>query len=249
MYIIRQYLMIILSLILVNYIINPVSNVEATVIPQDLRKLQEENEKLKATIEELKQRINSLEPSQPKNLEDPPWEKLQFPSNTLPITEIIHKGTKMPFDVIVDKPDYVRPSYEKHWHSSVGGGRWSNVPMRVHYALNRLFTTYDIGISAWYDFEHNIGFSIPMFQDQQALDLYIVVFQTEVTDVYTKGNQVVVVGNPKREGVQVITITTADIKPTNKKENLLVQLVTEQGYEIDYSIISYIRPDFWAKQE
>ncbi|QCR34436.1 hypothetical protein C1N55_07195 [Lysinibacillus sp. SGAir0095] len=190
-----------------------------------------------------------MEPAQPENLQDPPWEKLQFPSKTLPITEILHKGTKIPFDVIVDKSDYVRPSYEKHWHSSVGGGRWSNVPMRVHYALNRLFTTYDIGVSAWYDFEHNIGFSIPMLQDPQALDLYIVVFQTEVTNVYTKGNQVVVVGNPKREGVQVITITTADIKPADKAENLLVQLVTEEGYEIDYSIISYIRPDFWSKHE
>lgn len=211
------------------------------------QKLQEENEKLKRTVEELKQRINRLEPAEPVNLQDPPWEKLQFPSNTLAITDVINKGTMIPFDLIVDKPDYVRPSYEKHWHSTVGGGRWSNVPMRIHYALHRLFTTYDIGLSAWYDFEHNIGLSIPMFQDPKALDLYIVVFQTEVTNVYTEGNQIVVVGNPKREGVQVITITTADIKPTDKEENLLVQLVTEQGYEIDYSTNSYFPPDYWAK--
>ncbi|WP_255508041.1 hypothetical protein [Lysinibacillus sp. BW-2-10] len=240
MYNSRKYLIIILSLILTICMLSPASHVEATVNPQELKKLQEENEK-------LKQRINSLEPAQPETLQNPPWETLQMPSNPLPITEVIQKGTKIPFDVIVDKPDYVRPAYEKHWHSSYGGGRWSYVPMRMHYALHRLFTTYDIGISAWYDFEHNIGFSVPMFQDPQALDLYIVAFQTEVTAVYTLGNQVVVVGNPKRQGVQVVTITTADIKPTNKDENLLVQLATNQGHEVDYSIISYVQPDFWAK--
>lgn len=42
-----------------------------------------------------------------------------------------------------------------------------------------------------------------MFQNETALDLYIVVFQTIVTDVYTKGNQVVVVGTPKRDGASL----------------------------------------------
>jgi hypothetical protein len=248
MYIIRKYLLIILSLILVNCIIIPVLNVEASVDSQELKQLEKENKELKATIEKLTQRIKNLEPSKPLNIQDPPWGKLPFPSNIMPISEIIHNGTKIPFDVIVDKPDYERLVYEKHWHSSVSGGRWSYVPNRVHYALHRLFTTYDIGVSAWYDFEHNLGISIPMLQNKQALDLYIVAFQAEVTDVYTIGNQVVVVGNPKRKGVQVITITTADINPIDKEEFLLVQLATQKGYEIDYSIISYVPPDFWTKQ-
>src|SRR5690554_5353240 len=102
MYNIRKYSMIILSLIIANCIISPLSNAEETVNPQ---KLQEENEKLKRTVEELKQRINRLEPAEPVNLQDPPWEKLQFPSNTLAITDVINKGTMIPFDLIVDKPE------------------------------------------------------------------------------------------------------------------------------------------------
>lgn len=106
-----------------------------------------------------------------------------------------------------------------------------------------------MGLSTWYAFEHNIGFPIPMLQDEKALDLYIVVFQTEVTNVYTKGNQVAVVGNPKRNGAQVITITTRDINPVEKEEKILVQLATQSGHEVDYSLISYVSPDFWFKQK
>ena len=80
------------------------------------------------------------------------------------------------------------------------------------------------------------------------LDLYIVVFQTNITDVYTKGNQVVVVGTPKRTGVEVISIKTADIHPSNKEKLLLVQLATN-GDELDYSLISYESPDYWLKQK
>jgi hypothetical protein len=40
-----------------------------------------------------------------------------------------------------------------------------------------------------------------------------------------------------------------DDKPTNEKEKLIVQLSTQDGHEIDYSLISYIQPDFWAKQK
>lgn len=223
------------------------SNVKASV-DQDI-KLQHENEQLKEQLQKLKHRLKQLEPTEPVNIQDPPWEEPPFPSLVEPIPEIINKGTKIPFEVIVNKTEYERPAYETQWHSTYSGGRWSYVPTRIHYALHRLFTTYDIGISAWYDFEHNMGFSIPMFQDEKELDLYIVAFQMEVTDVYTKGNQVVVVGNPKRKGVQVITVTTADITPSNKKDTILVQLATQKGHEIDYSITSYFPEDFWAKQK
>ncbi|OZU88075.1 hypothetical protein CIL03_13150 [Virgibacillus indicus] len=222
------------------------SNVEASVTTKNSEK-EKENEELKEIIKKLRLRIKTLEPPEPVDIQDPPWRELSFPAELEPISDIIHNGANIPFDLIVNKPDYERPAYEEHWHS-LGGGRWSYVPDRIHYALHRLFTNYDIGLSSWYDFEHNIGFSIPMFQDEEALNLYIVTFQTEVTDVYTTGNQVVVAGNPKRNGVQVITITTADIKPSDTEENILIQLSTRDGHEMDYSIISYVPPDFWAKQ-
>ncbi|MEC1722983.1 hypothetical protein [Schinkia azotoformans] len=236
---IKRSCLIILILFLTVCFITPITNVEATV-DQNSKKLEMENE-------ELKQRIKKLEPPVPVNIQDPPWGELSFPSKIKPISEVIHNGTKIPFDLIVDKPEYERPAYNEQWHSTIG--RWSYVPNRIHFALHRLFTNYDIGLSGWYDFEHNMGITIPMFQNEKALDMYIVTFQTQVTSVYTIGNQVVVVGTPQRNGVQVITITTKDLKPFNKKENLLIQLATKDEHEIDYSLISYIQPDFWAKQK
>lgn len=88
-----------------------------------------------------------------------------------------------------------------------------------------------------------------MFQNDTALDLYIVVFQTTVTDVYTKGNQVVVAGTPNRNGVQVLTVKTGDIHPTDLSKLLLIQLATPLGHELDYSLIAYEPPDFWLKQK
>ncbi|MGF9979649.1 hypothetical protein ABE042_01700 [Viridibacillus arvi] len=73
-------------------------------------------------------------------------------------------------------------------------------------------------------------------------------FQTNITDVYSKGNQVVVVGTPKRTGVEVINIKIADIHPSNKEKFLFVQLATN-GDELDYSLIRYESPNYWLKQK
>lgn len=87
-----------------------------------------------------------------------------------------------------------------------------------------------------------------MFIRRFNLDLYIVIFQTAVTDVYTKGNQVIVVGTPERNGVQVLTIKTGDLHPSDLSKLLLIQLATPLGHELDYSLIVYEPPDFWLKQ-
>ncbi|OCA92559.1 hypothetical protein [Pseudobacillus wudalianchiensis] len=213
----------------------------------EINKLENRIKKYGILLREQEKRLKNLEPSEPVRIDDPPWAGLSLPSHTESIRTVIKTGPRIPFKTIIDKPDYKRAAYEKYWHSTTG--RWSYMPIRIHYALHRLFTNYDIGLSEWYDFEHNVGLSIPMFQNEKALDMYIVIFQTKVTDVYTKGNQIVVVGVPQRTGAQVITITTKNVEPINKREALLVQLATQAGQEIDYSLISYVPPDFWSKQK
>jgi hypothetical protein len=201
--------------------------------------------------EELEKRLKNLEPPKPIQLKQLPWEEeaeKHYPSDTLPVPAVMDKGTKILFNIIKNDPNYERPVYEEHWHSTYWGGRWSYVPMRIHYALHRLFTTYDIGISGELNFKQNVGINFPIFQNKTDLDLYIVAFQTAVTEVYTKGNQIVVVGNPKRNGVQVITIKTGDLHPSDLKKLMLVQLATPNGDELDYSLIVYEPPDFWLKQ-
>ncbi|GGG03695.1 hypothetical protein GCM10010912_55540 [Paenibacillus albidus] len=203
-------------------------------------------------VDVLEKRLKNLEPIEPTQMNELPSqleEEKLYPSQTVSILEVIHNGTQIPCKVIKELPEYKRPVYDKTWHSTYWGGRWSYIPTRMYYALHRLFTTYDIGLSGQLQFQGNVGIDFPIFQSETALDLYMVVFQTTVSKVYTKGNQIIVVGKPKRTGVEVITITTGDIQPSNKEEMLLVQLATDSGYEIDYSLISYVPPDFWLKQK
>ena len=202
-------------------------------------------------IQELEQRLDYLEPPEPITILDSPlpFEKdteVHFPTDVIPISEVLKEGTKIHFKVIKSEPNYIRPIYEEHWHSTTG--RWSYIPSRIHNSLHRIFPFYAIGISAEFSFQHNLGVFFPTDMNETDLDLYIVVFQTTITDVYTKGNQVVVVGTPKRTGVEVISIKTADIHPSIKEKLLLVQLATNGG-ELDYSLISYEPPDYWLQQK
>lgn len=191
---IRYGCVIIFSILLTIFVFHTSSNAEE-IVNLYIENMDEPNKR----AEELEKRLKRLEPPEPVNIIELPFEaeaEKRYPSQTISISEVMDKGTKIPFNVIKNIPDSKRPVYEKHWHSTVG--RWSYIPTRIHYALHRLFTNYDIGLSNWFDFEGNLGINnIPMFQNEIALDLYIVVFQTAVTDVYTKGNQVIVVGNPK----------------------------------------------------
>ncbi len=202
-------------------------------------------------IQELEQRLDSLEPPEPTTILDSPFPfekgtEVHFPTDVIPISEVLKEGTRIPFEAIKSEPDYIRPIYEEHWHSTTG--RWSYMPSRIYYSLHRIFPYYAIGISAELDFTQNVGIAANTATNETDLDLYIVVFQTNITDVYTKGNQVVVVGTPKRTGVEVINIKTAAIHPSNKEKFLLIQLATD-GDELDYSLIHYEAPDYWLKQK
>ncbi|WP_245639421.1 hypothetical protein [Viridibacillus arvi] len=202
-------------------------------------------------IQELKQRLDSLEPPEPTTILDSPFPfekgtEVHFPTDVIPISEVLKEGTKIPFKIIKSEPNYIRPIYEEDWHSTTG--RWSYIPSRIHYSLHRIFPFYAIEISEELNFTQNVGISFPTDINETDLDLYIVMFQTNITDVYTKGNQVVVVGTPKRTGVEVINIKIADIHPSNKEKFLLVQLATN-GDELDYSLIRYESPNYWLKQK
>lgn len=225
---------------------------QATVNAQSSPKPQvSSRDKPTEQLEKLEFRLKQLEPPEPVTIVKSPEEAAaepHLPEDIIAIPRVIHEGAAIPFQIIKNDPDYHRPVYEKHWHSTYGGGRWSYMPRRVQFALHRLFTTYDIGLSSQYDFQQDVGIQFPLFQNKTDLDLYIVAFQTEITAVYTKGNQVVVLGTPKRDGVQVVTIKTGDLYPSDPNKALLIQLSTPQGDELDYSYIGYVEPDFWAKQ-
>jgi hypothetical protein len=252
MYIYRKHLFLFYSLFIIGSFLLPWSSAEASVEPEDLKEMEKEKIELVEQIKKLKQRLSRLEPPKPIQIPDSPFPfeqgvEEQYPNDAVPISEVFKQGKRISFKIIKSEPSYKRPIYEEHWHSTYWGGRWSYVPSRIHYALHRLYTYYDIGISEELNFKQHVGIDFPIFQNKTNLDLYIIVFQTKVTDVYTKGNQIVIDGTPSRSGVEVLTVKTRDIQPTNKEKLLLVQLATN-SYELDYSLISYQPPDFWIKQ-
>lgn len=66
-------------------------------------------EEVNKRIEELEKRLNQLEPPEPtsiiKSREEVETEKY-YPSDTVPIPEIMDKGTKIHFNVIKNDPNY-----------------------------------------------------------------------------------------------------------------------------------------------
>jgi hypothetical protein len=251
-YIIRKHLFLFYCLLIIGSFLTPRASADASVKSKDLTELKKENIKLEEQIEKLQQRLDRLEPPKPITIPDSPFPfehgvEQNYPTDVVPISEVIKQDKRIAFKVIKSEQSYKRPIYDEHWHSTYWGGRWSYVPSRIHYALHRLFTYYDIGISGELNFKQHVGIDFPTFQNKTNLDLYVIVFQTKVTDVYTKGNQIVIVGTPTRTGVEVLTVKTRDIEPSNKEKLLLFQLATN-SHELDYSLISYQPPDFWLQQ-
>jgi hypothetical protein len=112
--------------------------------------------------------------------------------------------------------------------------------------MHTLFTTYPTA-SVYYDFIHDLGISEESNQFTLKHDgpydyINTVVMKSQVQKILTYGNQVLLIAKPMRNGLQVIDIPVNKINPINVKENILFQLVTEQGDEIDYSLINFVSP-------
>lgn len=186
-----------------------------------------------------------LEPETPTNLDDPPYDVPPIPENEVDIEEVLEKGVEIPFVMVYNDPKWKRPAFKEYWHSKYG--RWSYVPIRIHYALHRLFVTYETA-SRYYDFIHDLGireesFDFKKYESISPLDyMQVVIMNTVVERVITYQNQVVIVGRPQRTGLQAINIPTINIQPIGTSQNILFQLVTPDGYEIDDTTIILDRP-------
>lgn len=193
-------------------------------------------------IEQLEQRLRRLEPASPVRIEDPPGRRrFPFPTHFVPAADLMNPDSSIDYKVTSEDPSYARPAYDPLWHSS--GGRWSYMPSRVHTALHRMFASYDLALSEWYDFWNNIGIDAPVGQDPTSVQLHIVVFQADIQAVYSRGNQIVISAVPTRMGVQTIALETQHLSPEDPEESLLLQLVTASGDELDYTLTYYAPPD------
>jgi hypothetical protein len=93
-----------------------------------------------------------------------------------------------------------------------------------------------------YDFLHNLGVSDlnveqkGASQEERVNGIVVVVIQAKIVRVTSKDNQVVIVARPQRSGVQAITVNKLNMKLNNDDEAIIIQLVTPDGDEMDYSI-------------
>lgn len=67
---------------------------------------------------------------------------------------------------------------------------------------------------------------------------------TLIGKLITFDNQIIVVGEPQRTGLQAIIAPGNKINPTDKSDSILIQLVTADGYEVDYTAVMLVDPDF-----
>jgi hypothetical protein len=196
--------------------------------------------------EQAIRRLERLEPKAPIEIMDAPFIQLPLPSHLKSPQEIMKTGQPLKYTLHLDKPDWKRPVYKSYWHSSVSGGRWSYVPIRLYYAQHRLFTDMTAAASELYDFVHNLGLSEELMhistekkgatQKERLAQVMVVAMQAKVEKVLTSGNQVVIVARPQRTGVKVFTVSKLDMHLDFPDEAVLFQLVTPDGDKIDYSV-------------
>lgn len=178
-----------------------------------------------------------------KQFFQPPYMR-SFHSIPLDPVSIMQKNKVIPFTTILNNPEWERPVYLPYWNPSVAGGRWSNSHSRMHFALHRVFASYTTA-GIYYDFAHDIGIwdemlTVPFPKSKKPFDIMmIVVMQAEVKQVYAEGNQIVIKAVPKRTGLHIFTIKMDDVPSikVTKAEPNLIQLVTENGHEIDYWLV------------
>lgn len=200
-------------------------------------------DELENRIKELTNRLEQLEPDEPMKIYDSAFHP-PFPSNIIPIDEVIQTGDQIPFEVGIDRPNWERPVYDEHMHSKYWGGRWSNVSGNLHNARHRMFIGFQ-SAGIWFDLGESLGIAKELedqtnpkaFSEEKVnTKMVIVIMQAEVKKIIRKGNQVVLISEPKRNGLQVITVMHDEVSPKHPDKNTLFQLVTPDGFENDYAL-------------
>ncbi|KAB3525740.1 hypothetical protein [Alkaliphilus serpentinus] len=184
-----------------------------------------------------------LEPNEAINLDDPPFYQDPLPETLYPIRTVIEEGIEIPIFYIYNDDYWKRQAYKSYWHSSYH--RWSYAPNRIHYAMHRIFATYPTA-SIYYDFIHDLGIADVSisFKDYPKDDPYsqieVAIMQSEIHNIYSYENQIVIVSSPKPTGLKVVTIPVEYIKPFASDKSILIQLATRVDDEIDYCTIKLI---------
>ncbi len=207
-----------------------------------------EMEKTLRENRDLKNRLAKLEPPAPV--------KMVASDNIIPVDltlsplTVIEEGIQIPFEKVYEDPAWVRPDYQPYWHSI--NGQWSSVPDRIHNSYHRLFVTQGTPV-LWNEALHNCGIAelsgdieLPVYGNKASDTVAIIAVNHLVADIFLYNNQVVLAGTPARTGIQVLAVdlrdlvnsVTGEVMALNNNKKFIFQLITPDGYEIDYNNVT-----------
>jgi hypothetical protein len=195
------------------------------------------------TIEDISHRINRLEPLIPDNIKDTLAQETNIPSDVESVSHALEKGKTAIYRLIYRDLAWQREAYKAYWHSTQGD-KWSYMPDRLTYGLHRIFTTYPT-YNVYQDFIYELGIKeeaaqFNLLTSKQIKEMIIVVMKGRVKGIKVYNNQVLVICEPARIGLEVLSLPLKEFGNINQEEPIITQMVTPDGYEIDYSTLGYV---------
>lgn len=170
---------------------------------------------------------------------------------TYVLTEVLKHGIKIKYKKPVDDPYYLRPLYDPSWKGFYFRG-WLYLPRKNIEARHKLFV-FPFGGSAIFDFTGSLGLeNFTGNADKEkntSVDYHkninFIIYGFNLKEARLYENQLVLAGEPLRKGVQIVSIVQDDLlsEKLNTKD-LLIQLSTPKGFEIDNIYGSVIRYEY-----
>jgi len=241
----RNKLILYILVIIIAFLVYALTQPKPQVSIKTVKESQlDETQRLVRENQGLRKRLAKLEPAIPVKIVTA--DKPSAATDTLSVLSVMIEGTRIPFETVYLDKAWVRPDYEPYWHSQ--NGQWSNLPDRIHSSYHRLFVTLGTE-SLWNETIHECGIAefadrinLPVNENKPEDTIAVVAVQHQITDLVVLNNQVIMIGTPSRTGVQVLAIQERDLIQSlsgelvvhNDSQEYLFQLVTPDGYELDY---------------
>lgn len=162
-----------------------------------------------------------------------------YDSNNVSPCDIMKKGKNLAYIFTYSDEEYLRPIYSSTWKQAHYQG-WLYLPRKIISARHCLFA-YTGEAGKVFDIEGELGFYPNISIDNQNY-INLLIYNFDLHSVIQLENQIVISGTPVSKGVQIISILIDDVSiQTNEEEQILVQLCTPTGFEIDYQNIKFTK--------
>ncbi len=160
--------------------------------------------------------------------------------------EVLDKGRNIKFNILSERPYYLRPLYDPSWKGAYFRG-WLNLSDKNIEARHRLFI-FPFGGSSNFDFTGSLGVDAGVSVNYHKNTNFLI-YGFSVKSVKCYENQVVLLGEPLRAGLQIVSVVQDDLLSDGiNTKDILFQLCTPQGYEIDFIYGNVIRYEYLKKQ-